>query len=79
VQAEVLDLLRRIRDERGTAMLFISHDLAVIGALADEIVVMRAGEVVEHGAAASVLAAPAADYTRQLVAAVPVIGDRRAA
>jgi peptide/nickel transport system ATP-binding protein len=79
VQAEVLDLLRRIRDERGTAMLFISHDLAVIGALADEIVVMRAGEVVEHGAAASVLAAPAADYTRELVAAVPVIGDRRAA
>jgi ABC-type glutathione transport system ATPase component len=79
VQAEVLDVLRKIRDERGTAMLFISHDLAVIGGLADQVVVMRSGEVVEHGVAAEVLAAPAAEYTRELVAAVPVIGQRRAA
>ena len=49
VQAEVIGLLRRVRDERGTAMLFISHDLAVIGELADRIVVMRRGEVVEVG------------------------------
>jgi peptide/nickel transport system ATP-binding protein len=80
VQAEVVQLLRRVRDEHGTAVLFISHDLAVIGELAERIVVMRAGEVVESGPSRAVLAAPEADYTRELVAAVPVIGrDRRAA
>jgi peptide/nickel transport system ATP-binding protein len=79
VQAEVIELLRRVRDEHGTAMLFISHDLAVIGELADRVVVMRAGEIVETGSARAVLAAPHASYTRELVAAVPVIGRERAA
>jgi ABC-type glutathione transport system ATPase component len=74
VQAEVVELLRRVRDEHGTAMLFISHDLAVIGELADRVVVMRAGEVVETGGARAVLASPQETYTRELVAAVPVIG-----
>ncbi len=74
VQAEVVELLRRLR-ERGTAQLFISHDLAVIGQLADRVLVMRAGEVVEAGAAADVLAHPAAAYTRELVAAIPRIRD----
>jgi ABC-type glutathione transport system ATPase component len=74
VQAEVVELLRRVRDEHGTAMLFISHDLAVIGELADRVVVMRAGEVVETGGARAVLASPQEIYTRELVAAVPVIG-----
>jgi peptide/nickel transport system ATP-binding protein len=73
VQAEVVALLRRVRDERGTAMLFISHDLAVIGELADRIVVMRRGEVVEQGPTREVLLAPAAEYTRELLAAVPRI------
>ena len=50
VQAEILELLQRVRaEERGTAMLFISHDLAVIGKLADRVMVMRRGEVVETG------------------------------
>jgi peptide/nickel transport system ATP-binding protein len=79
VQAEVVELLRRVRDEHGTAILFISHDLAVIGQLAERIVVMRAGEVVETGGARSVLAAPSEPYTRELVAAVPVIGRERPA
>jgi peptide/nickel transport system ATP-binding protein len=79
VQAEVVGLLRRVRDDHGTAILFISHDLAVIGELAERIVVMRAGEVVESGPARQVLASPREDYTRQLVAAVPVIGGSRAA
>jgi ABC-type glutathione transport system ATPase component len=74
VQAEVVDLLRRLRDEHGTTQLFISHDLAVIGQLADRIVVMRGGEVVETGPAGTVLTAPADAYTRELVAAVPRIG-----
>jgi peptide/nickel transport system ATP-binding protein len=74
VQAEVVGLLRRVRDERGTAMLFISHDLAVIGELADRVVVMRRGEVVEVGGAREVLVSPKAEYTRELIAAVPRIG-----
>jgi peptide/nickel transport system ATP-binding protein len=79
VQAEVVSLLRRVRDDHGTAILFISHDLAVIGELAERIVVMRAGEVVETGRAKTVLALPKHEYTRDLVAAVPVIGRSRAA
>jgi peptide/nickel transport system ATP-binding protein len=79
VQADVVGLLRRVRDDHGTAILFISHDLAVIGELAERIVVMRAGEIVEAGPAHRVLAAPTSDYTRELVAAVPVIGGSRAA
>jgi peptide/nickel transport system ATP-binding protein len=75
VQAEVVSLLRRVRDERGTAVLFISHDLAVIGELADRIMVMRRGEVVETGIARDVLLAPQAEYTRELIAAVPRIGS----
>jgi ABC-type glutathione transport system ATPase component len=78
VQAEVVSLLRRVRDDHGTAILFISHDLAVIGELAQRVVVMRAGEVVESGPARQVLAAPEEEYTRELVAAVPVIGAGRA-
>lgn len=74
VQAEVVDLLRRVREDRGTAILFISHDLAVISQLADDAIVMRAGEVVESGPATSLLTAPTTDYTRELVAAVPRIG-----
>ena len=79
VQAEVVALLRRLRDDHGTAVLFISHDLAVIGELAERIVVMRAGEVVEEGPARRVLTSPEQDYTRELVAAVPVIGRSRLA
>lgn len=74
VQAEVVETLRDLRDRHGTAMLFISHDLAVISELADSITVMRQGEVVETGAAQDVLTQPAADYTRALLAAVPTIG-----
>ncbi len=73
VQAEVIGLLRRVREQRGTAMLFISHDLAVIGELADRVIVMRRGEIVEAGGARDVLLAPKADYTQELVAAVPRI------
>lgn len=75
VQAEVVDLLARLRDERGTALLFISHDLAVVGQLADRVVVMRAGRVVEQGPTSEVLLTPAAEYTRELVAAIPRIRD----
>ena len=62
VQAEVLELLRRLRDSRGMAILFVSHDLAVIAELCDRVAIMRSGQV---------LAAPRHGYTRELLAAVP--------
>jgi ABC-type glutathione transport system ATPase component len=79
VQAQVVELLARLREEHGTAMLFISHDLAVIGRLADQVVVMRDGAVVEQGPAGRVLTAPTAEYTKALIDAVPVIGRGRLA
>jgi peptide/nickel transport system ATP-binding protein len=74
VQAEILDLLRRVREERGMSVLFISHDLAVIAELCDRVAVMRLGRIVEEGATARVLGQPVDDYTKHLVAAVPRIG-----
>ncbi len=79
VQAEVIEVLRGLRDRHGTALLFISHDLAVIGELADSLTVMNQGQVVESGPTAQVLSAPREDYTRALLAAVPVIGRRTSA
>ena len=71
VQAEVLELLRELRDSRGMAILFVSHDLAVIAELCDRVAIMRAGQVVEQGPTGQVIAAPRHDYTRELLAAVP--------
>jgi len=71
VQAEVLEVLRELRDSRGMAILFVSHDLAVIAELCDRVAVMRAGEVVEQGVTREVIAAPRHEYTRELLAAVP--------
>jgi peptide/nickel transport system ATP-binding protein len=71
VQAEVLELLRELRDDRGMAIVFVSHDLAVIAELCDRVAIMRSGEVVEQGRTREVIAAPRHDYTRELLAAVP--------
>ncbi|MCW2953499.1 MAG: transporter ATP-binding protein [Conexibacter sp.] len=70
VQAQVLDLLAQTK-ERGTALILISHDLAVVARMADEVAVMRAGEIVERGPASEVLARPRHAYTRALLDAVP--------
>ncbi|MDH4764052.1 ABC transporter ATP-binding protein [Pseudomonas sp. CBMAI 2609] len=70
VQAQILELFRQIK-ARGAALLIISHDLAVVAQLADEVVVLRHGEVVEQGPTAQVLSSPAHPYTRALLAAVP--------
>jgi peptide/nickel transport system ATP-binding protein len=77
VQAEVLELLRRLREREGMSILFISHDLAVVAELCDRVAVMRDGQIVEHGTAAQVLSAPRHDYTAELLAAVPKIGAAR--
>ncbi|MGY2800021.1 peptide/nickel transport system ATP-binding protein [Ewingella americana] len=70
VQKQILDLLQRRRDD-GQALLLISHDLSVVGQLADVVIVMKDGEVVEQGATWQVLNAPAHEWTRQLLRAVP--------
>jgi microcin C transport system ATP-binding protein len=69
IQAQVVDLLRDIQQRRGLTYLFISHDLKVVRALANQLVVMRNGRIVEQGAAADIFAAPQSDYTRALMAA----------
>jgi microcin C transport system ATP-binding protein len=69
VQAQIVDLLRELQAAHRLAYLFISHDLRVVRALADEVIVMRAGRVVEHGPAGRIFEAPRDDYTRALMAA----------
>jgi len=78
VQAQILALLRSLRRETGMALLLVSHDLAVVGQVADRVAVMYAGQIVEHGPAHEVLTAPRHPYTEGLLRAVPSIeGDRR--
>ncbi|MEV7799379.1 ABC transporter ATP-binding protein [Microbacterium foliorum] len=75
VQAQILDLLDEIRGETGAGLILITHDLAVVSEVTDQIVVMRAGETVERGAVEQVFSDPQADYTRRLLDAVPRIDD----
>jgi len=72
IQAQVLALLKDLQRRLGQAYVFISHDLAVVEALASHVLVMRAGRVVEEGDHARIFTAPRHDYTRELLAAVPV-------
>jgi peptide/nickel transport system ATP-binding protein len=71
VQAQVLNLLKDLQDELGLAYIFISHDLAVVRFMADEVIVMQDGEVVEQASVAQILDSPQQDYTRRLIGAIP--------
>ena len=71
VQAEILDLLRRLRDETGTAIVLITHNMGVVADLADRVAVMLNGEVVETAPVVELFAAPQHEYTKRLLAAVP--------
>lgn len=71
IQAQILQLLDQIQKETGVAMIFITHDLRVASQICDEIAVMQKGRIVEHGPPSHIFMAPQADYTRELVAAIP--------
>src|SRR5258708_24643590 len=71
VQAVVLNLLQELKDTLGMSYLFVSHDLNVVRLLCDRVIVMRAGKIVEQGPSERVLNAPAEQYTRDLLAAIP--------
>jgi oligopeptide/dipeptide ABC transporter ATP-binding protein len=77
IQKQILDLLRDLQQQFGLAMLFISHDLAVVSGLADRVAVMYAGSIVESGSAQQIFAAPAHPYTRGLLQAVPTLRTER--
>jgi peptide/nickel transport system ATP-binding protein len=71
VQAVVLNLLQELKETLGMSYLFVSHDLNVVRLLCDRVIVMRAGRIVEQGPTAQILVSPQAQYTRDLLAAVP--------
>ena len=75
VQAEILDLLRRCRDEFGTAIVLITHNMGVVADLADRVAVMYQGKVVEEADAQTLFSSPQNDYTKRLLAAVPHVGQ----
>ena len=79
VQAQILDLLHTLRQETGTGLLLVTHDVGVAAGSVDEILVMRHGRAVEHGLVAAVLGAPREPYTRELLGAVPRVDTPRAA
>jgi microcin C transport system ATP-binding protein len=69
VQAQIVDLLRELQRRHSLAYIFISHDLKVVKAMADQLIVMKAGKVVESGSAADIFSRPTAAYTRELLEA----------
>jgi peptide/nickel transport system ATP-binding protein len=74
IQAQVLDLLADLQEQHGLSYLFISHDLGVIQHVADRVLVMRDGRIVEHGSATDIFETPRHPYTQQLLASLPVPG-----
>jgi oligopeptide transport system ATP-binding protein len=78
IQAQILELLARMRRERGTTLIFVSHNLAVVREICDRVAVMYLGKVVETGSVRSVFESPRHPYTRMLLASVPLLDPLRA-
>ena len=77
IQAQILDLIKDVQEEYGMSVLFITHDMAVIAEMADEVIVMFHGKIVEQGAVHEIFHNPQHDYTKKLIAAVPRIGSMK--
>jgi peptide/nickel transport system ATP-binding protein len=77
VQAQILELLRELKQRSNAALLFISHDLSVVAQIAERVAVMRRGKIVEMASCAQLFANPQHPYTRRLLAAVPTMRSRR--
>jgi peptide/nickel transport system ATP-binding protein len=75
VQGEVLELLRDLQRQHGTSVILITHDMGVVAEMADRVIIVRHGRMVEEGKTSDIFARPQADYTRELLAAVPRIGS----
>jgi len=77
IQAEILALINRLKREKGMAVLFITHDMAVVAQMADRVVVMHRGRIVETGTVEQIFEDPQEDYTKALLAAVPKLGEMK--
>jgi oligopeptide/dipeptide ABC transporter ATP-binding protein len=77
IQAQILDLMRDLRDQTGTAIILITHDLGVVAEMCDQVAVMYAGEIVEHTDVNTLFKDPLHPYTRGLIGSIPVVGDIR--
>ena len=75
IQAQILDLMRNLRDETGTAIILITHDLGVVAEMCDWVAVMYAGEIVEHTDVTTLFRRPQHPYTRGLIGSIPVVGE----
>jgi peptide/nickel transport system ATP-binding protein len=77
IQAQILELMSELQKQTGTAIILITHDMGVVAEMADRVIVMRHGKMVEQGTVKSVFVAPQADYTKALLAAVPKFANGR--
>jgi oligopeptide/dipeptide ABC transporter ATP-binding protein len=77
IQAQILDLMRNLREETGTAIILITHDLGVVAEMCDRVAVMYAGEIVEHTDVGTLFRDPLHPYTRGLIGSIPVVGDAK--
>src|SRR5438132_1754510 len=77
IQAQILDLMRNLREQTGTAIILITHDLGVVAEMADRVAVMYAGEIVEQTDVTTLFRRARHPYTRGLIGSIPVVGDVR--
>ena len=77
IQKEIMDLLGRLRKDRGMSILLITHNFGIVANFADHVQVMRKGRIVEQGPTAQVMGSPAHEYTKGLIACIPRLGQRR--